>query len=100
ASPRISTLSLHDALPIFTSDTLVENPGVKAGILALRDALAQALPWVEYHIVEPREDQTLMVCIIGKGYQSPSVTFKYCVRRLKRSEEHTSELQSRENLVC
>lgn len=68
---------------IITSDTLVENPGVKASILALRNALAKALPWVEYHIVEPREDQTLMVCIIGKGYQAPSVTFKYCVRRLK-----------------
>ncbi|MFD2614660.1 phosphoadenosine phosphosulfate reductase domain-containing protein [Paenibacillus gansuensis] len=68
---------------IITSDTLVENPGVKASILALREALARALPWVEYHIVEPREDQTLMVCIIGKGYQSPSTTFRYCVRRLK-----------------
>lgn len=68
---------------IITSDTLVENPGVKSGILALRDALAKALPWVEYHIVEPKEDETLMVCIIGKGYQAPSVTFKYCVRRLK-----------------
>lgn len=68
---------------IITSDTLVENPGVKLSILALRDALAKALPWVEYHIVEPREDETLMVCIIGKGYQAPSVTFKFCVRRLK-----------------
>jgi DNA sulfur modification protein DndC len=68
---------------IVTSDTLVENPGVKSSILALRDALAKALPWVEYHIVEPKEDETLLVCIIGKGYQAPSVTFKYCVRRLK-----------------
>ena len=68
---------------IISSDTLVENPGVKAGILAMRDALVKALPWVEFHIVEPQPDQTLMVCIIGKGYQAPSVTFKYCVRRLK-----------------
>ncbi len=68
---------------VISSDTLVENPGVKASILALRDALAKALPWVEYHIVEPKEDETLMVCIIGKGYQAPSTTFRYCVRRLK-----------------
>src|SRR5690606_41749844 len=26
--------------------------------------------------------------------------FIYCFGRLRRSEEHTSELQSRENLVC
>ncbi|MFC5402330.1 phosphoadenosine phosphosulfate reductase family protein [Cohnella soli] len=68
---------------IVSSDTLVENPGVRAGILALQEALSKALPWVEFHIVEPSEDQTLMVCIIGKGYQAPSVSFKYCVRRLK-----------------
>lgn len=34
-------------------------------------------------MVEPKEDETLMVCLIGCGYQSPSVNFKYCVRRLK-----------------
>lgn len=68
---------------IITSDTLVENPGVKESVLALREALSKSLPWIEYHIVTPKEDQTLMVCIIGKGYQAPSSTFKYCVRRLK-----------------
>ncbi|QHW35492.1 phosphoadenosine phosphosulfate reductase family protein (plasmid) [Paenibacillus rhizovicinus] len=68
---------------IISSDTLVENPGITKGIHDMKEALAKALPWVEFHIVEPREDETLMVCIIGKGYQAPSVTFKYCVRRLK-----------------
>lgn len=79
----IKNPDLSKKIMIITSDTLVENPGVKTGILELRDALAKALPWVEYHIVEPNEDETLLVCIIGKGYQAPSVTFKYCVRRLK-----------------
>lgn len=68
---------------VITADTLVENPGVKKLIHELKNALAEAMPWVEYHIVEPREDNTLLVCIIGKGYQAPSVTFKYCVRRVK-----------------
>ncbi|CAM4052176.1 phosphoadenosine phosphosulfate reductase family protein [Paenibacillus alkaliterrae] len=68
---------------VISADTLVENPGVKSIIHDLKNALADAMPWVEYHIVEPREDNTLLVCIIGKGYQAPSVTFKYCVRRLK-----------------
>ncbi|MFD1130724.1 phosphoadenosine phosphosulfate reductase family protein [Paenibacillus sp. PDC88] len=68
---------------VISADTLVENPGVKQIIHELRDALGRAFPWIEYHIVEPREDNTLLVCIIGKGYQAPSVSFKYCVRRLK-----------------
>lgn len=68
---------------IISADTLVEKPGVKSLIHDLKKAMAEAMPWVEYHIVEPREDNTLLVCIIGKGYQAPSVTFKYCVRRLK-----------------
>lgn len=68
---------------VISADTLVENPGVKKIIHDLREALHKAFSWIEYHIVEPREDNTLLVCIIGKGYQAPSVTFKYCVRRLK-----------------
>jgi DNA sulfur modification protein DndC len=68
---------------VISADTLVENPGVKKIIHELRDTLTANFPWIEYHIVEPKEDNTLLVCIIGKGYQAPSVTFKYCVRRLK-----------------
>lgn len=68
---------------VISADTLVENVGVKKIIHELRDTLTANFPWIEYHIVEPREDNTLLVCIIGKGYQAPSVTFKYCVRRLK-----------------
>lgn len=68
---------------VIGADTLVENPGVKSIIHELKNAISKALPEVEYHIVEPREDDTLLVCIIGKGYQAPSATFKYCVRRLK-----------------
>lgn len=68
---------------VISADTLVENPGVKKIIHDLRDALCRSFPWIEYHIVEPKEDNTLLVCIIGKSYQSPSVSFKYCVRRLK-----------------
>ncbi|MFE5321505.1 hypothetical protein ACFQ88_22605 [Paenibacillus sp. NPDC056579] len=68
---------------VISADTLVENPGVKKIIHELRDTLTANIPWIEYHIVEPREDNTLLVCIIGKGYQAPSISFKYCVIRLK-----------------
>ncbi|OME28858.1 hypothetical protein BSK63_23385 [Paenibacillus odorifer] len=68
---------------VISADTLVENPGVLKIIHELRDTLRANFPWIEYHIVEPKEDETLMVCLIGRGYQSPSVNFKYCVRRLK-----------------
>src|SRR5690606_42012876 len=62
-----STLSLHDALPIF--------PGQRAGA----PGHALGVPLSRH----PRR--------AGHGHRQ---------RRATRSEEHTSELQSRENLVC
>src|SRR5258705_5854726 len=62
ATTEIYTLSLHDALPIFTSP----------GILTTR------------------------VCGVGI---SPNAS-AYVVKILRRSEEHTSELQSLRHLVC
>src|SRR5437773_465392 len=75
-----STLSLHDALPIYPS---VDDAGMlRAAALALRGLLDElGLPsWVKtsgskgFHIVVPLDG--------------------------KRSEEHTSELQSHHDLVC
>src|SRR5690606_41563469 len=72
ASTAIYTLSLHDALPICRV----------AGHLRRR-ALARR------HLVpeHPRGLRDLLQ-VLGRGSAAP------------RSEEHTSELQSRENLVC
>src|SRR5690606_41834704 len=72
---EVSTLPLHDALPIFeVSHTAGQR-------------LHLAQPFV--HLVEPVTDQLERFTQAHKG-----------LGEMQRSEEHTSELQSRENLVC
>src|SRR5690606_39848422 len=90
ASTEISTLSLHDALPI--SDGLVRWPGgatrraggAPLGAGQLVAGGAGPVPGDGVHDPAAREAP------LGRPLRT----------RLSRSEEHTSELQSRENLVC
>src|SRR5690606_39403299 len=81
SSTQMRTLSLHDALPIFRAplamtaatgvgDHLATAMAARAGLLHREEALLHA------HLTDTATG--------GTG----------------RSEEHTSELQSRENLVC
>src|SRR5690606_41347984 len=70
ATPPIYTLSLHDALPIFQFEV--------------------ALQHMLIHLALVRVFQQRVVPQQGEGAADP----------MARSEEHTSELQSRENLVC
>src|SRR5690606_42008985 len=90
ALTEIYPLSLHDALPIFAEHALhrahrrahdldVGGANVRLGTQALRSfdigmRAAAARPWLEAQLLD--------------------------VAAAARSEEHTSELQSRENLVC
>src|SRR5690606_41933084 len=77
ATTDIYTLSLHDALPI----SIAWN-GRRLGYTQQRDSFAKTIAWVPHQQI---------------------VSFDYSVREvvlMGRSEEHTSELQSRENLVC
>src|SRR5690606_40536429 len=92
----IYTLSLHDALPIlftdedvagFDSNYKVSPPlrtktDAKALIKALKDGIIDAV--VSQHTPQEVEFKNVEFHIAKNG----------------RSEEHTSELQSRENLVC
>src|SRR5690606_40323063 len=95
-----STRPLHAALPIYTADALfrltqgLEPAGLwwlsgYAAGLASRGATSVALA-----AATPRADAA----------DSPRLTILYGSQtgnaRRARSEEHTSELQSRENLVC
>src|SRR5690606_40924563 len=73
ATPEIYTLSLHDALPIFG----VCRPGHAR--LGQTDRSATGLR------------------VAGRGRRALPVVLP---AGQSRSEEHTSELQSRENLVC
>src|SRR5690606_41568368 len=75
---EIYTLSLHDALPIFMA--LIAHDTKKDALTAFCQRNRQAL----------------------EGWQlvATGTTGKRIAEATGRSEEHTSELQSRENLVC
>src|SRR5256885_11135154 len=76
ATTEIYTLSLHDALPIFLPKILRTNV-FREGVLA------------------PRETRPLR-----EALERAVVEELLRARASKRSEEHTSELQSPCNLVC
>src|SRR5436309_7982529 len=80
ATTEIYTLSLHDALPISTfSWHQGEMPSSSA-------------------ILKPSHPARIsLVALILMPLRSPK---SFIVAVMIRSEEHTSELQSRENLVC
>src|SRR5690606_41626673 len=80
------TLSLHDALPIFSDG--IEN---QAMLNFLRESLVH-----QHHLLK---DYPLDFLFEDYAY---GVDKEEALEQLKedRSEEHTSELQSRENLVC
>src|SRR2546430_9456245 len=73
ATTEIYTLSLHDALPISPKLGLGEDARVRAG----------------------RENQA------GLKFRPYTIDGRECAALVRRrSEEHTSELQSQSNLVC
>src|SRR5690606_39607794 len=78
ATPQFYTLSLHDALPI-------SGPSGPASSAASAPSSAG-----------PGMRTWGSPC----GYSSRTTSGTGCARNASRSEEHTSELQSRENLVC
>src|SRR5690606_40737291 len=82
APPALYTLSLHDALPI--SGRHADLASAAFGPGALRPVPRQCP--VRRHIRRPAD---------GRHHR-----FLFRGLRQLRSEEHTSELQSRENLVC
>src|SRR3712207_7194737 len=78
ATTEIYTLSLHDALPIFVWS------GGTDGVISPHATVFATVPEGE---VQPTDEPRLTV-----GYAMSE--------QLLRSEEHTSELQSRQYLVC
>src|SRR5437870_8602000 len=78
-SNHVYTLSLHDALPIFRSDrkTHLRNAGRKDFPCATHSPISQA-----------HGDRRAVAKSVSAW------------RKENRSEEHTSELQSRGHLVC
>src|SRR5690606_40821780 len=81
-------LSLHDALPIFS-------------VLPCIDVVAVS-PDIRHVLQEQQGQDIILVDTRGDGAAEGSAGAPYrgVDLVLVRSEEHTSELQSRENLVC
>src|SRR5690606_42090909 len=85
APSAIYPLPLHDALPIFQSATT-------------RSAAAHSPAAMR----SPEESASCCrsTCMFPAIHLLPPYSSAICSRSWIRSEEHTSELQSRENLVC
>src|SRR5690349_23186552 len=79
ATTEIYTLSLHDALPIYTRHPL-KPIRLMVGLLMLA------------HLGGLSDEQLVEKWVENPYWQTSKVR--------KRSEEHTSELQSRRDLVC
>src|SRR5690606_41736659 len=95
APSAVYTLSLHDALPIFPPQRRFSGDQGQLVKLDQGDpssAVARALP------AQFRTDRAARPGHQHRTRAQPG-TDGFPVRK-DRSEEHTSELQSRENLVC
>src|SRR3712207_8129436 len=88
ATTEIYTLSLHDALPICAA----QDGQVVFEIRRARAAFAGGQ--IELEIVVARRDLRNARCDVLAHRRAPKI------RVDDRSEEHTSELQSRQYLVC
>src|SRR5690606_40287762 len=90
---EIYTLSLHDALPISPYVVIVGDA------VEHRDALSwfETKPLFGWRVLVPRtkEQAGALSASLRRSGAVPEE-----VPTISRSEEHTSELQSRENLVC
>src|SRR5690606_41971712 len=83
ATSQPHPLSLHDALPIYLDHQVAVVVEQRFGLLVVhREATA---------------DDVLVVVRTAPLQHPPD---QLLLRDVERSEEHTSELQSRENLVC
>src|SRR5690606_40347794 len=87
APPEISTLSLHDALPIYGRGAPVPRRDPA-------DAPARRRRHRQHHDRRRQGARRALAAHLGDARRRDQPD------QVARSEEHTSELQSRENLVC
>src|SRR5690606_41493919 len=93
-------LALHDALPILLSDV-----GAEQSVNDLAETLAPELENGGRSLSAMDAQTGSSGAGAGEGasffgLEAKGKRFAYIVDRSGRSEEHTSELQSREKLVC
>src|SRR5690606_41568137 len=87
APPEIDTLSLYDALPILKSS--LDEPASEYGLVAESVRHPKDYSSVTYTL-RPE----------ARWHDGEKITPDDVIWTFDRSEEHTSELQSREKLVC
>src|SRR3712207_8878580 len=85
ATTEIYTLSLHDALPIWSGSPAFRACSTSAHVTGV-DTVGRTLARSEY-------THTVVLC---SSFWLQSIS----TLPVRRSEEHTSELQSRQYLVC
>src|SRR5205823_14892493 len=91
--PKLYTLSLHDALPIWSMITKISDAGATHPLAAIVEDLDELNIYCRrYHHAENPHAAT-------ESIDETELT-AYVGRTLRRSEEHTSELQSLAYLVC
>src|SRR5690606_42138912 len=96
----IYTLSLHDALPIFDAVGEGDEIGRDAGFLEQLARRSITDPLAEFDVPARQAPQVAVRRLAAAHQEHASVAPDACTDTEDRSEEHTSELQSRENLVC
>src|SRR5206468_12225178 len=95
-STEISTLSLHDALPIYRQALQAIRAFARSGRTMPTSESAASTTWLPSFVnVAPSfgKDRRTVSTMCGRSSSKISMA-------LFRSEEHTSELQSRSDLVC
>src|SRR5690606_42127060 len=98
-TPELSTSSLHDALPIFAGEgCILTAGGIDTHIhyicpQQIDEALSSGVTTLLGGGTGPAHGTLATTC-------TPGAWNIHRMLQAARSEEHTSELQSRENLVC
>src|SRR5690606_42003071 len=93
APPDLHSLSLHDALPI-------SRPERQARAAALGCRAVPPEQMVEVCAAAPVIFNTVPAPVLDRALLERLQPETLIIDIASRSEEHTSELQSRENLVC
>src|SRR5690606_41325451 len=97
--PRTYTLSLHDALPIYRKWTAALR-WAHYGPKKRSDLPDQTTPGDDPELANVTSSYNLVNLYLAYQPNENVIAALSVENLLDRSEEHTSELQSRENLVC
>src|SRR5690606_40467299 len=100
AETETYTLSLHDALPIINTEKYyLQKENTKEWPLFFTKLRMNNTTFIEEDTKDREMHKGFYVDIMCLNNAADNEILRY-LQYLSRSEEHTSELQSRENLVC